>query len=54
MVFWGHKTELFWFLSLTEGIDVVVDSIFDDVWEAEDELTGALSDGVKSWDWLCL
>ena len=50
MVFWEFKTELFLFFSLTEGIDVVVDSIADDVWVSEDELTGALSDEVESWD----
>ena len=52
MVFWEYKTELFWFLSLTEGIDVVVDSIAHDVWGSEDELTGALNDEVDIWDWL--
>ena len=54
MVFWEYKTELFWFLSLTEGTDVVVDLIADDVWVSEDELTGALSDKVYIWDWLYL
>ena len=54
MVFWEYKIELFWFLYLTEGTDVVVNSISDDVWESEDELTGALSDKVESWDWLYL
>ena len=44
MVFWEYKTELFWFLSLTEGTDVVVNSITDDVWGSEDELTGVLSE----------
>ena len=49
-----HKTEQFWFLSLTEGTDVVVNSIDDSVWEAEYEQTGDLNDIVESWDWLCL
>ena len=41
-------------MSLTEGIEIVVNSIADDVWGSEDELTGALSDEVESWDLLCL
>ena len=48
MVFWEYKTELFWFLFLTEGTDVVVNSIADYVWGYEDKLTGALSDEVES------
>ena len=54
MEFWEHKTELFWFLSLTEGIEVVGDSINDYVWEAQDDQTGALNDEVESSDWICL
>ena len=54
IVFWGYKTWLFWFLSVTEGTDVVVNSIADDIWVSEDELTGALSDEVESWGWLFL
>ena len=54
MVFWEYKTELFWFLSVTEGTDVVVNSITDDVWGSEDELTGVLSENNLSWDWQCL
>ena len=50
MKFLEHKTELFCFLSLTEGTDVVVNSMDGDVWEAEDEQTGALNDEVESWD----
>ena len=53
MVFWEHKKELFWCLSLTEGTDVVVNSVDEDVWGSEDEITGTLSDGVESWYWLC-
>ena len=41
-------------MSLTEGTDVVFNSIAGDVWVSEDELTGALSDEVESWDWLFL
>ena len=44
MVFWEYKTELFWCLSLAEGKDDVVISIAEDVWDSEDELTGALGD----------
>ena len=50
MVFWEHKTELFCFLSLTEETCVVLNSIADDDWEAEDEQTCAFNDGVDSWD----
>ena len=41
---------MFWFLSVTEGKEVVVNSIADGVWGSEDELTGVLSDKVESWD----
>ena len=54
MVFWECKTESFWFFSVIEGIDVVVNSIADDVWGYKDELTGVLSEKVESWYWLCL
>ena len=37
MVFWEYRTELFLFLSLTEGTDFVVDSIDDGVWGYEDD-----------------
>ena len=50
MVFWEYKTELFSVFSLTEDTDVVFNSIDDDVWGSEDELTGALSDEVEIWD----
>ena len=43
MVFWEWKTELFYFLSLIEGTDVVVNLIAGGVWKSEDGLTGALS-----------
>ena len=49
MEFSELKTELFYFLSLTEGTEVVVNLIKDDVWEAKYELTGALNDKVDSW-----
>ena len=51
MVFWEYKTDCFWFLSWTEGIDVVVHSMADDVWGSEDELTGTLGDEMESWYW---
>ena len=54
MEFWEQKIKLFCFLSLTEGTDVLVKSIEDDVWEAADEETCALNYEVKSWYWLCL
>ena len=54
MVFWEYKTELFSFFSVTEGIDVLVNSIADYVWVFGDELTGVLSEKVDIWDWLCL
>ena len=38
-------------MSLTEGTEIVVDSLDDDVWEAEYEQTGALNDKFESWDW---
>ena len=41
-------------MSVAEGTDVVVNSITEYVWESEYELTGALSDEVEIWDWLCL
>ena len=37
-----------------KGTDVVVNSIADDVWFSEDEVTGVLSDRVESYYWLCL
>ena len=54
MVFWELKTWLLLFFSPTEGTDVVVNSIADDVWGYQDELIGALSDKVESWDELYL
>ena len=44
MVFWEHKTELFWCFYVIEVTDVIVDLISEDVWDSEDELTGALID----------
>ena len=41
-------------MSVAEGTDVAVNSIEEDVWDSEDELTGALSDEIQSLDWLCL
>ena len=42
--FLEHKIKLFCFLCITEVTDVVVNSIDDDVWEANNELTGAFND----------
>ena len=54
MDFSEHKTQLVCLLYITEGTEVIVDSIYGDFWEAKDEITGALIDGVESWDWPCL
>ena len=54
MVFWEHKMELVCSLSVTEETEVIVSSIEDDVWKAEDEKIGSFIDGFESWDWLCL
>ena len=37
MVFCEHKMESVWYLSIIEETQVIVESIEDDVWEAEDE-----------------
>ena len=50
MLFWEHKIELFWCLSVIEGTDVVVNLIAEDVLDYEYELTGALSEKVEIWD----
>ena len=54
MEFLEHKTELVYFFSITEGTKVIVNSMDDYIWEAEDERTGSLIEIVESWDWLCL
>ena len=54
MVFWEHKTELVCFLSIIKETGVIVNSVYYDVWEAEDEITGSLIDIVDSWNWPCL
>ena len=41
-------------MSVTEGTDVVVNSIADYIWGSEDKLMGVLGDKVKIWDWLFL
>ena len=46
----GIKNRIVLILYITEGTDVFVDSIADDDWVSEDELTGALSDEVEIWD----
>ena len=40
-------------LSISEETQVIVNTIYDDVWEAEDEKSGSFIDRVKSWDWTC-
>ena len=50
----GTQNRICLFLSITEETEVIVNSIDDDVWEFEYEITGVLIDGVESWDWLCL
>ena len=50
MEFLEHKTELVCFLVLTEGTEVVVNSIEDVDWEAKYERTCDFIDGVESWD----
>ena len=44
------QTRFFRFLYLTEGTDIVVNLIDDDVWEAGDELTVTKSDESESQD----
>ena len=41
------KTESFRFLSPTEETDVVVNSIYNDVWESKYERTGALNENFE-------
>ena len=54
MEFLEHETELVYFLSIIKVTEVIIDSIDDDVWETEDEITVALIDRVDSWNWPCL
>ena len=42
--------ELVCFLSIIEETEVIVNSMEDDVLEAEYERTGSLIDGFDSWD----
>ena len=44
-----HKTELVCFSTVIEGTEVLVDSIYDDVWEAEYDRRGAWIDGFESF-----
>ena len=44
----GTQNRIVLIFSLTEETDVLVHLIADGVWEAEDELTGALGDGFES------
>ena len=48
MLFWEHKTESVCSFSIIEETQVIVNSIEDDVWEAEYEKTDSLIDGVDS------
>ena len=41
-------------MSLTEGIEFIVNSVDDDVLKAKYKITGALNNGVGIWYWLCL
>ena len=50
----GIQNMIVFILSLTEGTDVVINLIDDDVWEDEDEQTSSLNDYVESWDLICL
>ena len=50
MEFLEPKTELFWFLSQTEGTEVFVNQMGDGVREAKYELTGAFNDKVDILD----
>ena len=45
----GIQNRIVFIFSVTEGIDVVVNSIPDDVWGSEDELTGVLIDKFESY-----
>ena len=50
---------LFWLvvmclLSILDEIDVRVELLVDDVWEADDDKPGFLSVGVDNFDWLFL
>ena len=47
---WGIQNRFFSILYLTEGADVVVYSMADDIWESKDEITGALGDEFDSCD----
>ena len=46
----GIKNRIVMILSVTEGTDVVFDSIADIVWVPEDKVTYALSDKADIWD----
>ena len=43
----GIQNRFFWFFSVTEETDVVVNLIADDVWGSEDELRGVLSEKLR-------
>ena len=46
MIFLRIQNKIILFLSVTEGTNVVDNSIPDDVWGSEHELTGVLSDKI--------
>ena len=54
MVFWEHKMELVYSLSMIEDTKVLVNAVDDDVWEYEYERRGSLIDWIDSWYWIYL
>ena len=50
----GTQNGIGFFLYLTEGKEVTINSIDYGSWEAKDKITGALIDGVEIWYWPCL
>ena len=50
----GTQIRIVLLFPVTEGTEVVVNLIDNDVWEAEDERKGALNEEVQIWDLQCL
>ena len=50
----GTQIRIVLLFPVTEGTEVVVNLIDNDVWEAEDERKGALNKEVQIWDLQCL
>ena len=50
----GTQHGIVLFLSLIEGTEVIVNSIYYNFWEAKDKITSALIYIFESWDCLCL